>query len=560
MKVDTIAVHKSLISNVAAALWLLVCAGVSFADDQVVSETSVASDDNYWLYTVRDGDTIRGVSLKYLRGYQAYKTLMSVNGLTADQPLTRGQTLKFPIELMLSGPATVRVAAAEGISWQERGTDRTRLTTDSVLYLGDTVVTDDGSVVLEFANGSRVSVEPQSRLSFDVLTKWRDTGMVDTRIRLLKGRLQNTINPLKGPVSKFEVTTPSAVATVRGTWFRVRVDDTGETIFNEVSEGQVNVKNTDGVQPVPQGFGIIAEANKPIEPPVELLPSPEYRVAPDKVTGYPAQFAWRAIPGATGYRVEIYRGDELNVLTEATSTSEAELALPKLESDDYKIRVRGIDSDGLEGLDSDHEFTLLNLPPPPRLVTIPSAVLLTGINNQISWNLEPDARAYRLQVARDRDFSNLVVDEELEGNRFTLGEQVLPRNYYWRVASINHLGQGRFSNERHFGLTKAKKPALKAPRGSYQTGETVKLFWEAIEVAQRYDIEIARDAGFADMITTLQSKEARVRYQFAQAGTYYVRVSPASEFYDGYFSEVLKLEVSGKTEKGVIQKWLGNNN
>ncbi len=58
----------------------------------------------------------------------------------------------------------------------------------------------------------------------DSLGSFDASGMVDTSVRLKKGRVENRVAPQK-PDSRYRIITPAAVAAVRGTEFRVGGDE-----------------------------------------------------------------------------------------------------------------------------------------------------------------------------------------------------------------------------------------------------------------------------------------------------------------------------------------------
>jgi outer membrane protein assembly factor BamB len=62
----------------------------------------------------------------------------------------------------------------------------------------------------------------------------------------------------------------------------------------------------------------------------------------------------------------------------------------------------------------------------------------------IKWSLQPGVSRYRLQIATDAEFADIVFDEAVTGNEYTV--KVLPRgHYYWHVAPAVQ-ETGRFSN------------------------------------------------------------------------------------------------------------------
>ncbi|MCK4395235.1 FecR domain-containing protein [candidate division WOR-3 bacterium] len=104
---------------------------------------------------------------------------------------------------------------------------------------GDSLVTEDDSYLeIRYEDGSVSSLEPNSTIMINEIKK--EKGLFTTRIKSLVGSLLCKIKKLKKGES-FQVYTPTAAATVRGTVFEVVVKETQETSFNVLS-GQLYAK------------------------------------------------------------------------------------------------------------------------------------------------------------------------------------------------------------------------------------------------------------------------------------------------------------------------------
>lgn len=67
----------------------------------------------------------------------------------------------------------------------------------------------------------------------------------------------------------------------------------------------------------------------------------------------------------------------------------------------------------------------------------------TSAPTKIAWTKQPGARRYRLQVATDEQFRDVLLDRLVEGEEFEVTE-FTPGFYYWRVAPQNGTTTGRF--------------------------------------------------------------------------------------------------------------------
>jgi outer membrane protein assembly factor BamB len=54
----------------------------------------------------------------------------------------------------------------------------------------------------------------------------------------------------------------------------------------------------------------------------------------------------------------------------------------------------------------------------------------------VRWGARPGVTRYRLQLANDRDFADIVVDRVVYGHEYQVNE-LLPGRYFWRIASLD---------------------------------------------------------------------------------------------------------------------------
>ena len=130
---------------------------------------------------------------------------------------------------------------------------------------------------------------------------------------------------------------------------------------------------------------------------------------------------------------------------------------PGVPSGDYELQVTsssgGLTADlpirlvvtGGDGLDS------------PELLSPGESELALVAGMPLSWTPVGDASAYRVQIASDASFQNVVADWEVESvNSATVPSGLAPgTQYFWRVAALNECGTGAYSAGRSFGMAHA---------------------------------------------------------------------------------------------------------
>src|SRR6266853_2867898 len=109
-----------------------------------------------------------------------------------------------------------------------------------VLPPDTTVNTDDGSLLLRLTDGSDILVRPHTKL---VLKQPETSGW--KYFQILVGRVRTSIQKHLGGTPAFQIGTPSAVISVRGTKFDVEVDRRGFTEV-DVTEGVVELEGLSG--------------------------------------------------------------------------------------------------------------------------------------------------------------------------------------------------------------------------------------------------------------------------------------------------------------------------
>jgi len=103
------------------------------------------------------------------------------------------------------------------------------------------ISTGDGHIMLHLEDGSDILVQPHTRLILKqpAPTSWQ-------RLQLLLGQIKAEIQKRVSGSPPFEIGTPSAVISVRGTRFFVEVDKHQATQV-DVEEGEVQLENAKGI-------------------------------------------------------------------------------------------------------------------------------------------------------------------------------------------------------------------------------------------------------------------------------------------------------------------------
>jgi len=127
----------------------------------------------------------------------------------------------------------------------------------------------DSQVTLTFFDGTQVTMDPNTDL---VLSKIDGDWGKKLQVAIIQneGETSHQVVPLQGADSAYSVMTPSGDASVRGTSFKVLVEETGNAVFS-VESGAVLVSNNGEEAFLAAGQGVITELGKPLDAPTYLF-------------------------------------------------------------------------------------------------------------------------------------------------------------------------------------------------------------------------------------------------------------------------------------------------
>ncbi len=144
--------------------------------------------------------------------------------------------------------------------------------------------------------------------------------------------------------------------------------------------------------------------------------------------------------------------------------------------------------------------------PPGYLVLISPANGDVDLKTTVAfqWHPAPRAARYRLVVARDSTFGDVIVrDSTITDSTYVPPEFAHDRWYYWRVQALNPGGTGPWSPTWRFKtvVQRPATPRLSAPKNmSVHHPRVVGLVWHGTPRAAYYDFQLSRDSLFHDVV------------------------------------------------------------
>lgn len=479
-----------------------------------------------WQYLTVPGDTLIGIGRQYLQNPNDWPKVQAENGVSIPERLPVNTHLRIPVGLLKLTPAPVRVTAVNGnVRFKAEGGGFKPLKSGDQLNGGESVLTGPrSSASYRFADGTTLTQQASSKLSFGRLAAYGKTGMVATEVSLDDGRVEARAAKQVAPAGGFKVRTPVAVAGLRGTEFRINVMQDEGRMYGEVASGEIEVSAQGKTVTVAAGEGTFTEAGKPPAPVRALLPPPDLSALPERILRLPISLTWPIQPGAASWRVRLATDSAFeNVLLDDMVNRPMVEWSDALPDGDYLLRIRAIDPVGMEGMDAQRPLVLDVHPLAPLALNPVLGEQLVGPQVQFRWSGVPDARGYVLQIAPTAEFTQGLIEQRLdrvEQHVETLGEG----KWHWRLASLDADGQQHpFSAHRAFQVkspanapvppTNLKIDALHGP---------IIVSWQG--QAPRYRIELALSGNFANPLLVQEHDRPSITLSGLMPGNYQLRV------------------------------------
>jgi len=411
--------------------------------------TATAED---WIYTVEPGDNLWDLSERYLTSMRYLSELQSLNKVVDPRNLPPGSKLKFPLTWLKISSATAKIISVKGkvtVS-DDAITENLTAALGGTVESGDEIMTPaDASVTLEFRDKSRVQLQGDGHLILNDLKALGETGIADTLLHLKKGKTVIKAEPQRNRDSRFEISTPSAIAAVRGTEYRVNADVSGTESRAEVLEGKVAVSGTGRTVVIRKGFGTLVKKGQPPSPPVKLLPAPDLSMFPTTIRQLPIRFNLTPLSRAVAFHAEIIVDDGNDTLEFATDLAlPAVLTVDNLIDGDYVLHVRGVDRYQFGGINGLKQFSVNTVPQIPKPMPTNSDRSFNTPHSTFRWHNVKNAQSYQFQLSTEMDFDSPMIDTTvLDKTAFTTDQTLTPGRYYWRVAAVNNKNQSGFYSE-----------------------------------------------------------------------------------------------------------------
>jgi len=499
-------------------------------------------------FVVVKTDTLMGLSQSVLVSPAAWREVAKLNRLVNPNLILPGQRLKIPTRLLREKPVDAQLVSATG---DVRIGDAPAASGTAVTE-GQSVQTGaSSSAVIELADGSRVRLPPSSLAQVVASRRLGERGEAAAAASASDAAAANapsgwfagSMRVLRGSVEVFaskvlrakplEVVTPTAVVGVRGTSYRVGLDDTanGRT-RGEVIEGLVRFDTARGAgADVASGFGAAADASGAPPSVVKLQAAPDLSAVPARFERPLVRFA---LPSeTTAMRVQIASDSAFDkIVSDQRVAAGAEVRVAGLDDASWFLRARRIDTQGIEGFDATRPFVLKARPEPPVYRAPRANGKQPAGSIEFAWALNVEAPQVRVQIAEDEAFTKLVQDRDLLAGSDLRADITTPGTYFWRAASVRPDGDhGPFGDAQTFVVRPLPEPPSAGLSGD---GRALVFTWGG-RAEDKQRVELARDLAFTDIVASAELDQPQWSLATpSRSGRYYFRYRSVEP--DGYIS------------------------
>lgn len=491
-----------------------------------------AEGKNDLRYVYQSGDTPELIQKSMLKPSKSWGDIAQYNNFDSNRVPEAGSLLRIPHKWLRAENRTAQAMSVDGKVFVKRNrqTRMTPLKANVPLMPGDEVLTRKGSALLKMPDGSIVRLEPETSLVLNKLSQKASSTQNDTEMRLNKGGVMGKI-PKMTQGSEFKITTPSAVAAIRGTNFRLRTDPEGSKL--EVLNGEVEFSHDHGDLSVGSGTGAIIKKQDAHINQKDLYEAPKRAFgAIEALHDMPIKLLWSEVPGADYYQFEL-KAITANLEEDIFAELDApQITLDDLSAGSYQVSLSAVDKNGLRGYEDISQITVQGHNDVPQLLLPENSASVDSTALEFSWTVSEPSTLTKLEVAKDPSFTNLVSRKALDKNRITRWKaNVDPGVYYWRVKSLSKQLNDSESEVRQLTLTQPLDSAI-VYSVDYQ-GTKADIRWKDVENANGYILQVSKTEDFEEIVRQETVTRTNASVQMDAGNTYFVRIKPVA---DGFYT------------------------
>lgn len=253
---------------------------------------------------------------------------------------------------------------------------------------------------------------------------------------------------------------------------------------------------------------------------------------------------WSPVPGAIHYYLVVSSDKQfVNNQIEIVDVKSEQFEYSDLEpATVYYWKVRATGESGKSQWSE--VFTFTTQLPKPQLLVPPFADTLAPITGLLRWNEVAGATKYEVQISEDPDFFMGVESYFVVGSTYFVYQNLAySTRYFWRVKAMKDDLESPWSDISWFKTVPENYltfPTLVYPENNILNLKiTDHLRWLSVDKADYYELQIATDPIFANLVIDEQTTDTSYQISKLSYGTrYFWRVRAVNQTSTSFWSEI----------------------
>ncbi|MFI5236320.1 MAG: FlgD immunoglobulin-like domain containing protein [Ignavibacteriales bacterium] len=239
---------------------------------------------------------------------------------------------------------------------------------------------------------------------------------------------------------------------------------------------------------------------------------------------------WSLVANADYYHLQVsLNASFTNIVFDDSIITTASRQINSLtEQTQYFWRVNARNSAGTSNWSSVWSFTTViqqTIPPAPGLVSPINGALDESLYPILTWQNISNADFYRLQVATDGTFNNIIYnDSTISINYHQIGPLEPATQFFWRVNARNSAGVSNWSIVWNFTTVEDENyvPVLISPDdGLNNMPLSILCVWDSVNSAEQYQIQVSTQPDFSTTYIDLTTTKTYHQIENLTGGTTY---------------------------------------
>lgn len=214
-------------------------------------------------------------------------------------------------------------------------------------------------------------------------------------------------------------------------------------------------------------------------------------------------FTWQPVTGAVGYTIQVSKDPQFGafILNDTTSGTSMQLSgLSQRTTYYWRVKARSVYLSSCFQSPAFPFTTTLSPPGIPLLIVPASNDTTVATTPTFRWHAAANADSYRVQIAKDQNFTSVVGDVTIADTSKQFGSFQNCTSLYWHVFGKNPSGLSASSEVRNFKIVSAVPgtPRLVTPHAgdTVQTGSL--LSWSPSDPCSKtFHLQVATDSNFS---------------------------------------------------------------